>query len=178
MPAAFYVMEAVNLFAGDHDPSNSRHLTLDELKLPDLQEMFQDHTPGGAPVQVEIGMGVIQKLEPTFKLKGFDPELLTQFGLGSKRLTRFTGYGVYRDQRTGEAIQAIASIEGRLGKVAPDAYKRGELVGDEYAINQVVHYELSFGGRELIYWDFFTNTLRMNGADQQAETNRMLGIEG
>lgn len=177
MANSFYIMEAVNLFAGDHDPSNSKHLTLEEFKLPDLQEMYQEHMPGGGAVQVEFAVG-IQKLEPTFKLKGFDPELLTQFGLGSKRLTRFTGYGVMRDQRTGEAIQSIASIEGRLGKVAPDAYKRGELNGDEYSISQVMHYELSFGGRELIYWDFFTNTLRMNGVDQQAETNRMLGIEG
>lgn len=176
MPAAFYVMEAVNLFAGDHDPSNSRHLTLDELKLPDLQEMFQDHTPGGAPVQVEIGMGVIQKLEPTFKLKGFDPDLLVQFGLGSKRLIRFTGYGVMRNLKTGEAIQSVATIEGRLGRIAPDAQKRGELNGHEYAINQVMHYELEFGGRELFAFDFLTNMLRVGGVDQMAETNRMLGI--
>lgn len=173
----FYLMEAVNLFAGDHDPSNSKHLTLEEFKLPDLQEMFQEHLPGGAPVQVEFAVG-IQKLEPTFKLKGFDPDLLTQFGLGGKKLTRFTGYGVMRDQRSGEAVQSIATIEGRLGKVAPDAYKRGELTGHEYAINQVMHYELSFGGRELIYFDFFTNALRIGGVDQMGETNQMLGIQG
>ena len=177
MPATFYLMEAVNLFAGDHDPSNSKHLTLEGFKLPDLQEMFQDHLAGGAPVQVEFAVG-IQKLEPTFKLKGFDPDLLVQFGLGSKKLTRFTGYGVMRDQRTGEAIQSIATIEGRLGKVAPDAYKRGELNGDEYGINQIMHYELTFGGRELIYFDWFTNTMRMNGVEQNAETNQMLGIRG
>lgn len=177
MPATFYLMEAVNLFAGDHDPSNSKHLTLEGFKLPDLQEMFQDHLAGGAPVQVEFAVG-IQKLEPTFKLKGFDPDLLVQFGLGSKKLTRFTGYGVMRDQRTGEAIQSIATIEGRLGKAAGDEQKRGELAGYEYAINQVMHYELTFGGRELMYWDYFTNTLRMGGVDQQAETNRLLGIGG
>lgn len=176
MPAAFYIMEAVNLFAGDHDPANSRHLTLDELKLPDMQEMFQDHTPGGAPVQVEIGTGVIQKLEPTFKLKGFDPELQVQFGLGSKKLTRFTAYGVMRNAKTGEGIQSIATINGRLGRIAADAQKRGELNGHEYAINQVMSYELEFAGRELFAWDFFTNTLRINGVDQNAETNRMLGI--
>lgn len=175
MAAAFYIMEAVNLFAGDHDPSNSKHLTLEEFKLPDLQEMYQEHMAGGSPVQVEFAVG-IQKLEPTFKLKGFDPDLIVQFGLGSKKLTRFTGYGVMRDQRTGAAVQSIATIEGRLGKVAPDAQKRGELVGHEYAINQVMSYELSFGGRELIYWDFATNTLRMGGVDQQADTNQMLGL--
>ncbi|MDP1642712.1 MAG: phage major tail tube protein [Phenylobacterium sp.] len=176
MASAFYIMEAVNLFAGDHDPSNSKHLTLDEFKLPDLQEMFQDHAPGGAPVQVEIGTGMIQKLEPTFKLKGFDPDLLAQFGLGSNKLTRFTGYGVMRNARTGEGVQSIATIQGRLGRVAPDAQKRGELNGHEYTINQVMSYELEFAGRELFAWDFFTNKLRVNGVDQNAESNRLLGI--
>ncbi len=42
-------------------------LTLDELKLPDLQETLVDHTPGGGKVGVEFAVGV-QKLEPTFKL--------------------------------------------------------------------------------------------------------------
>jgi len=177
MAATYYLMEAANLFAGDHDPSNSKHLTLEEFKLPDLVEMYQEHLAGGSAVQVEFSVA-IQKFEPTFKLKGFDPDLLTQFGLGAKKRTMFTGYGIMRNARSGEAIQAIASIEGRLGKAAPDAMKRGELPGHEYAINEVMHYELTFGGRELIYWDFFTNTLRMGGVDQTAETNRLLGIGG
>lgn len=177
MSASFYIMESANLFAGDHDPSNSKHLTLEEFKLPDLQAIYQEHMAGGAAVQIEIEVG-IQKLEPTFKLKGFDPDLIVQFGLGSKQRTLFTAYGVMRDARTGVAKQSIATIEGRLGKVAPDAQKRGELTGHEYGINSVMHYELVFDGRELMYWDFFTNTLRMDGVDQQAETNRLLGIAG
>jgi len=177
MTAPFYIMESANLFAGDHDPSNSKHLSLEEFKLPDLQEMFQEHMAGGAAVQIEVSVG-IQKLEPTFKLKGFDPELIVQFGLGSKRRTVFTAYGVMRDARSGLAKQSIATIEGRLGKIAPDAQKRGELTGHEYAINEVMHYELSFDGRELLFWDFFTNTLRIDSVDQQAETNRLLGIAG
>ena len=35
--STIYVMEAANLFCGDHDPTASKHLTLSELKLPPLQ---------------------------------------------------------------------------------------------------------------------------------------------
>src|SRR6476659_9366561 len=94
------IVEAMNLFCGDDDPSKSKHLTIQEVKLPTLQENMQDHTPGGGLVQIEIGMGV-NKLEPTFKLAGFDPDLLVQFGIGSQVRRKYTARGAIRDKRTG-----------------------------------------------------------------------------
>ena len=82
--STIYVMEAANLFCGSHDTAASKHLTLSELKLPDLQENYTEHHPGGSRVGIEINTG-IQKLESTFKLTGFDPQVLAQFGLGTKQ---------------------------------------------------------------------------------------------
>ena len=118
MSGNLYVMEAANLFAGDHDPTASKHLTLSELALPALQEIFQDHHPGGSKVQVEIAVG-IQKFTPTFKMTGWDPDLLVQFGLNSRSTNVFTAYGVIRNKRTGDAIEAKAIMEGRLGRSRP-----------------------------------------------------------
>jgi P2 family phage contractile tail tube protein len=177
MSGTFYLMESANLFCGDHDPTKSKHLTLAELKLPDLQEQFVDHNAGGAPVAVEFAVG-IQKLEPTFKLNGYDPDLLAEFGLSSRYRNVFSAYGVIRDQRTGRAIESKAIMEGRLGRVAPDAFQRGEMQGHEYAINGVVRYELWFDGAPRVEWDFFTNTWRVNGADQLAVENRILRVTG
>ena len=173
--SSLYVMEAANLFCGDHDSQNSKHLTLQELKLPDLQAIYADHHPGGGRVQIEIEVGV-QKLEPTFKLVGFDPELLVQFGLSSKIKHVYTAYGQIIDRRTGASIESRAILEARLGKVAPDAFQRGELAGNEYALNEVTHYELHFGGQEKFYWDFFTNEWRINGVDENASANTILRI--
>lgn len=170
-----YIMEAANLFVGDHDPRNSKFLTLEELKLPDLQEAMVDHNPGGGKVGVEFAVG-IQKLEPTFKLKGWDAPLLRIFGLGSTVRKLFTAYGVIRDKRSGRALEAMAVIEGRLSKVAPDAFKRGEAMDFEYAISEVMHYELFFDGNEELYWDFFTNTLRLGGVDPDPDFNSILRI--
>jgi hypothetical protein len=68
----------------------------------------------------------MEKLEPTFKLNGWDPDLLTKFGLGSSRRKVFTAYGVIRDRPTGLAIEVKAIIESRLGRMAPDAFQRGD----------------------------------------------------
>lgn len=175
MPATLYILEAANIFCGDADPNNSKHLSVMNLKLPDLAAMYQDHHPGGARVQIEIEVGV-NKFEPTFKLMGFDPALLVQFGLGSRIKNIYTAYGAIKDRRTGGTIELKAIMEGRLGRAAPDEFQRGELAGNEYAINEMTHYELWWNGTEKIAWDFFTNLWRVDGVDQNAETNAVLRI--
>jgi hypothetical protein len=175
MAGKFLIVEGVNLFCGDHDPEKSLHLTLEEVALPTLQEMYQDHHPGGSRVAIEVAVG-IEKLTASFKTKGIDPDLYAQFGGNSRRENTYTAYGVLRDKRTGNLSQLKAILRGRLGQIEPDAMKRGELSGHGYAINEVMHYELHIGGAEVMYWDFFTQVLRQNGTDQTAEERRLLGI--
>lgn len=175
MPANFYIMEQANLFAGDHDPTASKHLTLTELQLPAMNEIFQDHHPGGSLFQIEVGLGV-EKLLPTFKLAGMDPDMLSLFGLGSKAKRNFTAYGVIRNKRTGEALESKAIIEGRLGKIEAEAFQRGEMMGHDYAINEVTHYELWWAGAEKFYWDFWTSEWRVDGVSQVTDENRILRI--
>lgn len=170
-----FIMEGANLFCGDEDPTASKHLTLSELQLPTLQEMTQDHHPGGSPVQVEVALG-IQKLEAGFKLAGWDPQLLAQFGLGARARKKFTAYGAIRNKREGTMIEARSVFEGRLGKVSPEAFQRGELMGYEYAIMEILHYELHYDGEEKYYWDFFTSDWRVDGKQQNADERSILNI--
>ena len=170
-----YIMEAANLFVGDHDPSTSKHLSLAELALPALQAVYADHAAGGGRVAIEVEVGVA-KLEPTFKLNGIDPQLLTSFGLGSRIKKPFTAYGVVVDKRSGRHIETKAVMEGRLGKIEPSAFQRGEMLSHDYAINEVTHYELWFDGVEKIRWDFFTNEWVIDGVDENADFNRILRI--
>lgn len=173
--STLYILEAANLFCGDHDPTASKHLSLQELKLPNLEEQTQDHLAGGARVQIEISLGV-NKLEPTFKLVGYDPDLLAQFGLSSPIKQTFTAYGQIVDRRTGASIELKSIMEGRLGKIEADAFKRGDLVTNDYAIKEVTHYEVWWNGQEKILWDFWTNQWRINGADQNAAMNSILRV--
>jgi len=170
-----FVLTGVNLFCGDDDPTKSKALTLAELKLPTLEEDYQSHRAGGALVEIEIPVG-IKKLDATFKLDGTDTDLLVKFGLNSKVRQVFTAYANISDRRSGRDIPARAIIEGRLGKVDPDAYKRGDLQAHNYAINEIVRYEYYYDGAEKVFFDFFENAWRVNGVDQLAAFNANLGI--
>lgn len=173
--STMFIMEGANLFCGDHDPTASKHLTLTEMQLPSLEEITQEHHPGGSRVQIELSVG-IQKLESGFKLAGWDPELLTQFGLGATARKKFTAYGSIRDKRSGELLEVKAILEGRLGKASPEAFQRGELQGFEYSITEIMHYELYFNLQEKYFWDFFTTDWRVDGMSQNADERNILRV--
>lgn len=175
--STIYVMEAANLFCGDDDPTQSKHLTLDQLKLPVLQEKQVNHHPGGSLFEIQMSMGH-QALEATFNLKGLDPQLLGQFGLGSRIRQRYTAHGVVRDKKTNRAIETKAIMEGRLSKNEMDAFRRGEFIGHDYMIGEIMHYELFFDGAEKIYWDFFTQEWRVDGRSENADERRILRLAG
>lgn len=175
MAGKFLVLEAVNLFCGDDDPTASKHLTISELQLPTLQEIFQDHHPGGSRVGIEVGLG-IEKLTASFSLVGMDEDLYSKFGVNDRAANTFTAYGSLRDKRTGVVSQAKAIMRGKLGQIEQDGFQRGNLVGHNYAINEILHYELYIGGSEKVFWDFFAQELRQNGSAQNADERRALGL--
>src|SRR5690242_12917884 len=132
--AHVYIIEAANLFCGAEDLGSSKHLTLRDLKLPTMEEKNAEHHPGGSLFAIQIGGLGFNALAATFRLVGFDPDMLALFGLGSRLHHRYTAYGVVRDKLTGTAVQSKAIMEGRLQRVEPDAFNRGDLHGEAYGI--------------------------------------------
>ena len=114
--ATIYLLEAVNLFMGDHDPNASNHLELEEFKLPEPSIKTSEHAPGGGVLAVDFGMNMLEKLEPTFKLRGFNPERLKQFGLNTPYRSIFTAYGVIRDKHIGPLTTEVLK-----NKILPNA---------------------------------------------------------
>jgi P2 family phage contractile tail tube protein len=175
MPQTLYVLEAANMFCGDVDPSLSQHLTISEVKLPNMEENFVDHQAGGAPVIIEIDT-ILQRLECTFQLAGWSPQVASMIGSWVQQTNVFTMYGVIRDRRSGAAIEAKAILGGRLGRANPANWTRGALQHWDYSIRAVTHYELYVDGAELFVYDFFLNTFRAGGIDRWAEQNSILRI--
>jgi P2 family phage contractile tail tube protein len=170
-----YVMEKANIFAGDTDPSHSNHLTVSGLKLPGLEQNLVDHAPGGAPIAIDVPTH-ITRLESTFNLAGWQPYVMQLIGLTRRANMHFTAYGLIRDRRTSEAIQARCIMFGQLGRVNPTEFRHGDLQHHEYSIRGITHYELYFKDDEIYYWDFFTSTFRIGGEEQNADMNRTLSI--
>lgn len=176
------IMESANLICGDvigntgPMPGISTHLVLQELKLPGWEEAYVDHNPAGAPVGIEVPTH-FNKLEATFNLAGWDKRIMGFVGQEDPYYHRFTAYGLIRDRRTSVALQALAVIEGRLGRMNPTAFSKGNMMAHEYSIKSIVHYELhlqvqagSEAPEEIYWWDFFTSRFR---SDQVELTNDM-----
>jgi phage tail tube protein FII len=182
-----YTLESVNLICGNTGnksaPGISTHLVLQELKLPALEENYVDHAPGGAPIAIEIPTHM-NKLEATFNLAGWDPDIMMFLSREEERYQKFTAYGLIRERRTSNALQAYCVIQGRLGRVNPTAFSKGNLMAHEYSIKSIVHYQLwmqEVKGAELseiYYWDFFTSVKSIGGEDQNKDLIQMLRIPG
>jgi phage tail tube protein FII len=185
MPATLYTLESANMICGDtgdaSTPGISTHLEISNMKLPGLEENYVDHTPGGAPVQIEIPM-FQTKMESTFTLAGWNIDVMSMFGHWVRSMMRFTAYGLIRDRRTGNGLQAMALFEGRLGRVNLTDYRKTDLQMTEYSIRSITHYELYMqrvAGQEpeeIVFWDFFTSTRRQGGVNLNAELNLNLSI--
>jgi P2 family phage contractile tail tube protein len=164
-----------NLFCGAEsaDESNSNHLVLTEVKLPSLDNQFVDHRAGGAPITIEIDT-IVGRLESTFVIAGWTPQISGLFYSWAGADNLFTMYGVVRDRQTGEAQQAIAYMRGKLGRSDPQNYRRGDVFHWNYAIRGITHYELQLADELIYFWDFFTNTFQVGGVNVMAAQNRFL----
>src|SRR5579871_180158 len=172
-----YVMEAANIFCGAEDDQSSKHLTVRDLKLPTFEEKTAEHHPGGSLFALQVGGLGFNPLTASFKLVGFDPSMLRLFGLNSQLNSRYSAYGVIRDKLTGIPKQAKAVMFGRLQRIEPDAFNRGDLAGESYTISEIQHYELWFDGAEEFYFDFATLVWRVAGVNQNDE-RQLLGLTG
>lgn len=175
---ALFIQEAVNLFVGDSGPDNSKHLVLESIKIPSLEENTQNYTPGGSIGEIKVGLGVLKALESTFKIKGCDPQIMSQFGLNSRGRMPFTVYGAVRDKKGSDYIELKAVMEGRLIKIEADEMKRGELYGHDHAIDEIWHYELHWAGKEKYYYDFLSSEWRVDGVSQNTSIRNILRIPG
>jgi len=169
-----YLLESVNLFIGDADPDKSKHLVLQSLALPTLERVTADHLGGGASAEVAWSMGALRKLEPTFKLAGFDEQ--ASRAVTSGRIETFTGRGLIRRKSDGAALKAVAVIRGILSRGAPDNFDRTNIFGHDHTIAECTAYSLTVGTKTWIDWDLFEHKLIRFGEDMLAEERRILAI--
>jgi uncharacterized protein len=174
----FNILRGVNLYVGDEGPeTSSKHLQLDELKLPQLEEQAEEFRPGGADLAYEVPLG-LAKLEASFKLKGIDPHTLGHFGLGFGERRRYTGYAALYSEVDGAWKDAVAVMEGRIGMVEGDAWKKGELAGHDYKISSIWFYRLSIGGEEIYQIGVNPPVRVIRGVDHYAQVRNLLRIRG
>jgi len=174
--ATIRVLERANIFPGDTGTDRSKHLSLQSLKLPSLEEKTAQHHAGGSIGEIEIGGLGINALNITFKLIGSDPQTMSLFGIGARNQVPYTMYGLARDKAGNRAIEIKAIAWGRMTKLDPSEFQSGNLTEQDHEIKEITHYEYYEDGSEIYFFDFFSSVWRVNGKDQNADANSILRI--
>ncbi|MBB4092612.1 phage major tail tube protein [Ochrobactrum pecoris] len=118
-----------------------------EITLPVPTEKVEELRNAGMVLPIDVPMGY-EKMEASFKLSGFDPQVITLFGLevGSEREFMVTGALVHED---GTVVNATAYIRGRLIKNDHGAWKPGDMAENDFSIT-LRYYKLEVEGAILI----------------------------
>jgi phage tail tube protein FII len=169
------IQEAVNLYVGDNSPNANKRNNLASIKLPTMEEITSTVHPGGSYMAVQVGGLGMNALEITFKLFGYDPHTMDQFGLNGG-IQPYTSYGLVRAKDiTHRAIEVKAIAWGRLTRIESDEFSRGgDVLGHDHTIQEIMRYGLWFDEKEKFFFDFDTGERRVNGVRQNAEESRIL----
>lgn len=118
-----------------------------EITLPVPTEKVEELRNAGMVLPIDIPMG-FEKMESSFKMSGFDPQVIALFGLevGAEREFMVTGALVHED---GTVINATAYIRGRLIKNDHGSWKPGDMAENDYQIT-LRYYRLEVGGNVLL----------------------------
>ena len=112
----------------------------------------------------------------SFKLTGWDPQTMSQFGIGGRSKFPFTAYGNARSKATGTAVGIKCVMFGRMTKMAYPEMKRGDLLEVDHEIKEILHYELWFNQQEKFYWDWQASIWRVDGVVQNQDELSNLSI--
>lgn len=134
-----------------------------EITLPVPTEKVEELRNAGMVMPIDIPMGY-EKAEASFKLTGFDPQVITLFGLAVGVVREFMATGALAHE-DGTIINATAYIRGRLIKNDHGNWKTGEVGENEFSIT-LRYYRLEVDGATLIEMDPFN--VSIGGASQTA----------
>lgn len=144
-----------------------------EFTPPKLAPIVRDYKAGGMGAEVAIPMGAVEKLEASFTITGYDPDLFAQFAVVPGRLVplRFTGAMMDYDGTCRPieiTLRAVLAFE-------PDAWKPNE--ASDLKITAMVHYyKLDIDGRTLVELDPVNMVAVINGQDQLQAVRAALGV--
>lgn len=144
-----------------------------EFTPPKLAPIVRDYKAGGMGAEVSIPMGAVEKLEASFTITGYDPDLFAQFAVVPGRLVplRFTGAMMDYDGTCRPieiTLRAVLAFE-------PDAWKPTE--ASDLKITAMVHYyKLDIDGRTIHEIDPVNMVAIINGQDQLQAMRAALGV--
>ncbi|WP_150522776.1 phage major tail tube protein [Roseibium sediminis] len=154
------------------DTLNQR-LRLETVKLPNLSRTNEEIKLAGGWMAFSHP-GEIAALSASFTLKGSHDDVRSLFGREAGDWTTFYYYERLRDIQKNINKGRIVTLKGLLTDATPPSVG-GRIGGQtEYQIGTIVGYRDVVDGKRVHEFDFFSNSLIINGTDYAAEHNRLI----
>jgi P2 family phage contractile tail tube protein len=143
------------------------------LTLPKLTTKMEEYRGGGMDVPAEIDLGM-EKLEASFELFEYDPNILSLYGLADGAATQLTARGALR--RDGEAAVAmIVNMTGVIKEHDSGDWKSGDQTSSKFSA-ALRYLKVTVGGRVVHEIDVVNMIRRINGVDQLESIRTAIGV--
>ncbi|MBV0900071.1 MAG: phage major tail tube protein [Wolbachia endosymbiont of Fragariocoptes setiger] len=145
---------------------------IDEITLPKLTIKTEEYRAGGMDIPISIDMGM-EKLEADFTFAEYDSELFRLFGLIDGSSVSLTLRGGMQGSSNIEAV--IINLRGIFKEFDFSSWKPAEKATLKCSV-AAHYYKLTISGQELIEIDAENMIRKINGIDQLALLQTVLGI--
>lgn len=144
----------------------------EEVSPPKLSIKTEELRAGGmdAPISIDMGM---EKLEASFSLVEYDPEILKQFGVVSCNAVQLTLRGALTDDETTSPM--IIKLQGMFTEVDMGKFKAGDRATMQCTV-ACRYYSLEIDGQKVVEIDIDNMTRIIDGTDTLAEIRSALGL--
>ncbi len=145
---------------------------IDEITLPKLTIKTEEYRAGGMDIPINIDMGM-EKLEADFTFAEYDSELFRLFGLINNNAVSLTLRGGLQGSSDTESV--VINLRGLFKELDFGSWKPAEKATLKCTV-AAHYYKLTIGGNELIEIDAENMIRKINGVDQMALLQTVLGI--
>lgn len=147
---------------------------IESYSPPDLSLATEEFRAGGMDAAVDLDMGM-EKLEASFTLTGYDPEVLILFGIevGSAGV-QLTARGATEDP-DGRVHSEAHYMRGTITKMTQGAWKAGESSKIEVTVS-LRYYRHEHDSRVLHEIDVLNMVRVVNGTDRLAAQRKAIGL--
>ena len=169
MSVASHILKNFNLFVDGVGQAGK----IDELQLPALSVVNDEHRAGGmdAPIDIDLGM---EKLEATFTTSSLDPQTMKLFGLAEGNTVQLTARGSI-ENIDGTKAPVVVQMRGKFSKQETGSWKAGEKATISYTVG-LRYYKYSCAGEDIHEIDVLNMKRIINGTDQRAEHRANIGL--
>lgn len=144
----------------------------EEVSPPKLALKTEEFRGGGmdAPAVIDLGM---EKLESSFTLVEYDPEILKQFGLVSGNSVQITLRGALVDDNT--TTPMVIGLRGMFTELDMGKFKAGDKATLQCSV-ACRYYSLEIDGQNIVEIDVDNMVRKIDGQDVLADIRSALGM--